>query len=92
MRDVITTATKAANVEHPRVSIFGECVHLLWEQGNPDAAIQMEKLGNKLTEIHAVDILCGYSLGRVEAGMDNDLIQRICAEHSACIRNENRVI
>jgi len=68
MRDVITTATKAANVEHPRVSIFGECVHLLWEQGNPDAAIQMEKLGNKLTEIHAVDILCGYSLGRVEAG------------------------
>jgi len=30
-----------------------------------------------------VDILCGYSLGTVESGMDNDVSQGICAEHSA---------
>jgi len=90
--DLIMTATEAAKGEHPRVSVFGECVQLLWAQGNAEAAIQMEKLGNKLTEIHAVDILCGYSLGRIGRGMSNDLIQRICAEHSACIRNENRLI
>jgi hypothetical protein len=43
----------------------------------------MEKLGNVLTKTYNVDILCGYSLGRVESGMDNDIFQRICAEHSA---------
>jgi DNA-binding NarL/FixJ family response regulator len=81
--DLIVTATEAANGEHPRVSFFGECVHLLWAQGNAEAAIQMEKLGNHLSKIHEVDILCGYSLGSVQGGMDDHIFQRICAEHSA---------
>lgn len=62
--------------------VFGEWVHLLWAQGEAEAAIQIEKLGNKLTQIHDMDILCGYSLGKVESGMDKDVFQRICAEHS----------
>ena len=81
--DLIVTAREAAKGEHPRVSVFGECVNLLWVQGNAEAAIQMEKLGNKLTKIHDVDILCGYSLGSVVGGMDDRVFQRICAEHSA---------
>ena len=81
--DLIMTAREAAKGKDPRVSIFGECVHVLWAQGNTEAAIQMEKLGNKLTQIHAVDILCGYSVGAVESPMDTDVFQRICSEHSA---------
>lgn len=80
---IIHNATKAARSEHPRVMIFGEGVHLLWAQGNAEAAIQIEKLCNKLTQIHNVDILCGYSLGSFESGADNDVFQRIFAEHSA---------
>jgi hypothetical protein len=79
--DLIVTATEAARGE-PRVSIFGECVRLLCEQGNVEAAIQMEKLGNKLTKIHVVDILCGYFPGVFEGGMDSHVYQQICAEHS----------
>ena len=81
--DLIVTAREAAKGTNPRVSVFGECVHLLWAQGNAEAAIQMEKLGNTLTQIHDVDILCGYSLGSVQGGMDDHMFQRICAEHSA---------
>jgi hypothetical protein len=80
--DLIVTAIEATKGDHPRVSIFGECVHLLWAAGNAEAAIQMEKLGNHLTKIHDVDILCGYSLGVVEGGIDAHIFQRICAEHS----------
>ena len=40
--DLIVAATEAAKGKHPRVSVFGECVHLLWAQGNAEAAIQME--------------------------------------------------
>ena len=80
--DLIVTATEAAKGEHPSVSIFGECVHLLWTEGNPEAAIQMEKLGNKLTKIHAVDILCGYSLANGVSEMDSHTFEQICAEHS----------
>ena len=79
--NLIPRAAKAARVGHPRVAIFGECVHLLWAEGNAEAAIAMEKLGNQLVKAYAVDILCGYSVG--QAGMDGHIFQRICAEHSA---------
>jgi len=80
---LIVTAAKAAIGECRRVSVFGECVHLLWTQGNAEAAIQMEKLGNKLTEKYDLDILCGYSVGSVQGGMDAHLFQVICAQHSS---------
>jgi hypothetical protein len=58
-------------------------VHLLWTQGNVEAAIQFEKLGNQLAKTYDVDILCGYSLGNVAVGMQDHIFQQICAEHSA---------
>jgi len=43
--NLIVTAAKTAKGKHPHVAVFGECVHLLWAQGNAEAAIRMEKLG-----------------------------------------------
>ena len=63
--------------------MFGECVHLLWAQGNAEAAIQFEKLGNQLAKIYDMDILCGYSLGSVEIEIEDHIFQQICAEHSS---------
>ena len=80
--NLIVTAAGAAKKD-ARVAIFGECVHLLWAQGNAEAAIQFERLGNQLVKAHPIDILCGYSLGGVRGGMDGHIFQRICAEHSA---------
>ena len=58
-------------------------MHLLWAEGNAEAAIQLEKLGNELVNAYDIDILCGYSLYTFHGGMDGDIYQRICAEHSA---------
>jgi hypothetical protein len=55
----------------------------LWAQGNAEAAIRVERLVNQLAETYDVDILCGYSLGSVQGGMDRHIFQRICEEHSA---------
>jgi hypothetical protein len=71
--DLIATAAEAAKEGQSRVAVFGECVQLLWAQGNAEAAIQTDD----------VDILCGYSLSRVQGGMDEQTFRRICAEHSA---------
>ena len=81
--DLIATAAEAAKGEPPRVAVFGEGVHLLWAQGNAEAAIQVEKLCNQLTKTYDVDILCGYSVGTFKGVMDSHIFQRICAEHSA---------
>jgi len=77
------TAAKAALGQPPRVAVFAEDVHLLWERGNPEAVIQVEQLCNKLAQLYDVDILCGYSLGSGRGRMDDYFFQRIFAEHSA---------
>jgi DNA-binding NarL/FixJ family response regulator len=81
--NLIVTAGEAVKKEQARVAIFGECVHLLWEQGNAEAAIQVEQLGNRLAERYNVNILCGYSVDAVQGVMDSHIFQQICAEHSA---------
>lgn len=80
---LILTAAEATKARYPRVTIFGECVHLLCAQGNAEAAIQMEKLGNQLIKSYDVDILCGYFPLRIAGGMDGDIFRQICEEHSA---------
>jgi len=79
--DLIATAADAAKTEDRRVTIFGEGVSLLWERGNLEAAIEVERLSNLLSRTLEVDILCGYSLqGTSMGGPTHELI---CAEHSA---------
>ena len=81
--DLILSAAKAVQGKNSRVAVFGECAHLLWAQGNTEAVIQIEQLGNLLVNEYDVDILCGYSLDRFHGTMDGLIYQRICAEHSA---------
>jgi hypothetical protein len=81
--NLIVTAAEAAKEEHARVAVFGEGVHLLWAQGNAEAAIRVERLTNQMAKTYDMDILCGYSLGSVQDGMDSHIFQRICQEHSA---------
>jgi len=79
---LIMTAAKAVQGQPPRVAVFAEDVHLLWERGRPEAVIQVEQLCNKLAQLYDVDILCGYSLGS-RGRMDDYFFQRLFAEHSA---------
>jgi CheY-like chemotaxis protein len=81
--NLILKAENSAKGEPRRVAFFGEGVDLLWKQGNPDAAVQNERLCNQLTKRYDVDILCGYSLDSLQGGMEANILQQICAEHSA---------
>ena len=56
--DLIVTAAKAAKGEQARVAVFGEVCHLLWAQGNAEAAIQVEELWQPASQ----DIRRGYSV------------------------------
>jgi DNA-binding NarL/FixJ family response regulator len=80
---LIESTSKAAKAEHPRVTIFGEGVALLWAEGKADAAIRIEQLSNELAKTHKVDILCAYPLSSFHGEEDEHVFQSICAEHSA---------
>ena len=77
LSSLLDSVAKAVNTAHPRVAIFGECVGLLCAEDKADAALSLEKIGNTLSEIYNVDILCAYPFPQ------NGALQSICAEHTA---------
>jgi DNA-binding NarL/FixJ family response regulator len=79
----IEAAAKAVKSEEPRIVVFGEAVALLQAEGNADAAICFEQLGNDLPKTHKVDILCAYSLSNFRNEEDEHVFKSICAQHSA---------
>jgi DNA-binding NarL/FixJ family response regulator len=80
----IQAAAKAAELERNRVAIFGECVQLLWEQGNGEATIALERIWNQeVLGRHNVEVLCGYSADIFQSRVDNQFIDKIYAEHTA---------
>jgi len=79
---ILAAARTSSSLNPQPVAIFGECVNLLLAEGNAEAAIQVEKLGNQLIKAHNVDILCAYFPLGTARGMDDHTFERICAEHS----------
>jgi DNA-binding NarL/FixJ family response regulator len=80
--NLLLTARRAAKGENPRVVAAGQIAPLLWAQGNAEAAIQVEKLTNRLVKTYDVEILCGYPRSSFESETSREVFQQICAEHS----------
>jgi len=76
-------AIKAASAVDPRVAFCGEGVGRLWAEGKTDAAIRLEQLCNELSKIYDLDMLCVYPPCGFHTKEDEELIKRVCAEHSA---------
>ena len=84
LRGGIASLAKAARSEHPRVAMFGEGAGLLCAQGNPQMAVDLEKVGNDFfhgENPYSLDVLCAYPLGRWKE--EKHAFDHICAEHSA---------
>jgi hypothetical protein len=54
----------------------------LWAQGKEDAAIQREHFWDELGKTD-IDVRCGCELGTFDREQEKDIIEKICAEHSA---------
>lgn len=78
----IESSYKAMNDTHRRVALFGEGVGLVYEDGNADGAIEMERICNELIDTFPVDMVCAYPL-RAFRFDDRHTVHSICAEHTA---------
>ena len=65
---LIVTAAEAAKGEQARVAVCGECAPLLWAQGNAEAAIRVEQLGNQLAKTYYVIFCAGILWVAFRAG------------------------
>ena len=66
--------------KHGLVRVFGEMVDLIWAP-HPKATARLEELWNDVIKVHAVPLLCAYSL----AGTLNALPQHLVSCHSHAI-------
>ncbi|HEY2459560.1 MAG TPA: PAS domain S-box protein [Candidatus Acidoferrum sp.] len=85
----IERATAAAEGESPRVVAFGEMVALLWQRQLLQAAVQLEKMWNALSQTHSFSLRCAYPMGGFAQQGHGEPFREICAEHSVVIPDEH---
>lgn len=80
--NLVARANKIAGAGGAQVTICGECAPTLLQQGNEEAAVQLEHVFDEVARQHKVDTLCGYLWSAFPEGENSKLFRRICAEHS----------
>src|SRR5918995_5215804 len=64
------------------VRIYGEMVAVLWAEGNPLAAIHLERLWNKLASQQDFSLLCGYPASAFHGPEMDFAFEDVCSCHS----------
>lgn len=85
---VIEKARAAAEGGNGRVAAFGEMVALLWSQGKPEAALQLEQFWNDLSRTHTFSLRCAYPIAEFSREQDGEQLLKVCAAHGGVIPDE----
>jgi hypothetical protein len=78
-----TVVRQLAAVTPGGLAIYGEMVDILATEGNFEAAEQLERMWNELSEHVPFTLLCGYAAAHFTGAPDSHRrIRRMCALHS----------
>ncbi len=72
-----------------RVTIFGEMVAVLWSQGNPGAAMELEELWNELGRSERFSLICAYPARLFEGSEHWEAFSSVCGAHAAVLNDED---
>jgi hypothetical protein len=64
------------------LTVFGEMVAILWEEGNKEGAIELEALWNELLSDRTFHLHCAYPKQSVLKEPDAPALRSICDHHS----------
>ncbi|HJT16002.1 MAG TPA: MEDS domain-containing protein, partial [Thermoanaerobaculia bacterium] len=73
---------KSAQVWPGRQRAFGEMVNILWQDGQSEAAIQLEELWNDLIGRRGFALLCAYSMGNFYRQSSSANFADVCRVHN----------
>ena len=79
---LVAAAKQVAKSETRGLTVFGEMVAVLWEQGNKTGALQLEALWNDVLNDHAFHLHCAYPRSLFQHDADAMGMRAICDEHS----------
>jgi signal transduction histidine kinase len=87
-RETIGGAIRQRTNGGGRLRAYGEMVDLLWRDGIPSAAIQLEQLWNDLAPHFDFSLMCAYPIGNFYRETDTEHFGEICRQHSMVISTE----
>jgi hypothetical protein len=68
------------------LTIVGEIAPVLWRNGNPDAALEVERLWDELTRSLPILTICAYPMGYLGDEAMAAFSSDVCAHHSVVSR------
>jgi len=83
--ELIVKTAESVGGDTNRIAACGECAPMLWQNGNPEAAIRLESLWDEIGKSYGVQIFCGYLLASFQGGVGSFVFERICKVHSAVL-------
>lgn len=78
---VVGAVLQPALKTYARVCLFGEMVALLWDAGQRDSAIRLEKLWNDLVKAKPVVLHCAYPQSAASDPALAHAFNKVCIEH-----------
>jgi signal transduction histidine kinase len=85
---IIERAKSATEGDDPCVFAFEEMGALLWVEGKPGSALELEQLWNDLGDKHSFFLRCAYPMQAFDREEHDEPFLKICAEHSTVIPAE----
>jgi hypothetical protein len=83
--DLIVKTAASVGGDTTRIAACGECAPMLWQNGNAEAAIRVERLWDEIGKSYGVQIFCGYMLASFQGGIGSFVFEKICQVHSAVL-------
>ena len=83
--ELISSCRLTASSQNRGLTVFGEMVAVLWDEGNRDAAFQLEKLWNDLLSDRAFHLHCAYPKAAFSTSRDLLGMHSICDQHTEVI-------
>ncbi len=71
------------------IRAFGEMVGVLWENGNPAAALRLEELWDELAATERFSLLCAYSVESFKGASHAEGFLCVCDRHSIVLPSES---
>lgn len=89
VRPVIQRARQA--FPDAKLRAYGEMVDILWQRGQPSAAVRLEELWNDLAQAEPFSLLCAYAMSNFDSGEHSAHFARVCETHSQVTPCEDSV-
>jgi hypothetical protein len=83
--ETVGGAIAELRLQYPVVRAYAELVDVLWQKGQPEAALRVEEYWNELATLQTFSLLCAYYLDNLDSRAYGGPLESMCKVHTHLI-------